>query len=208
MVSFTQNFTIIEGITITISLIAIFISLLSYYDTNKRDKRQLRINKIEEMIEIIILIIDNYASFDDLFCLQEKIRSISKIKNLELEKKALIEKEIKYISLLNSISNEVKFREKTIRLNVLSSTYLPNNDLKKSVKFLVSLTSNIYESTINQNYSQTKRNFKTYPRAWTLMDFTEKIILDLSKEMNLGYESNFFGKNKYDERFMNELGIK
>ena len=67
MVSFTQNFTIIEGITITISLIAIFISLLSYYDTNKRDKRQLRINKIEEMIEIIILIIDNYASFDVLF---------------------------------------------------------------------------------------------------------------------------------------------
>lgn len=208
MASFTQNFTIIEGITITISLIAIFISLLSYYDANKRDKRQLRINKIEEMIEIVILILDNYASFDELFCLQQKIRSISKIEHLELEKKALIEKEIKYISLLNSISNEVKYREKTIRLNVLASTYLPNKDLKNRVKFLVALTSNIYESTINQNYSHTKRNFNTYPRAWTLMDFIQKLILDLSKEMNLGYESNFFGKNPYDEKFMNELGIK
>jgi hypothetical protein len=208
MESFTRNFTLIEGITITISLIAIFISLLSYYDTNKRDKRQLRVNKIEEMIEIVILILDNYASFDDLFCLQEKIRSISQIDDLELEKKALIEKEKKYISLLYSISNDVKFREKIIRLNVLASSYLPNNELKYRVKALVGLISNIYESTVNQNYSQTKRNFITYPRAWTLMDFTEKLILDLSKEMNLGYESNFFGKNPYDEKFMNELGIK
>ena len=208
MESLTEKFTIIEGLTITISLIAIIISIFSYYDAAKRDRRQLRVNKIEEMIEIVLVIMGNYATFDDLFCLQQRIRAISNIDELEIEKNALIEKEKKYINALKTISDDINLREKVIRLNVLASSYLPNNDLKYRVKCLVGLISNIYEATVNLNYAITTKNFKTYPRAWTLMDFIEKLILDLSKEMNLGYHSNFFGKNPYNEKFIKELGIE
>lgn len=208
MESITEKFTIIEGLTIIISVIAIIISIISYYDAAKRDRRQLRVNKIEEMIEIVLLILGNYAEFDDLFNLQQRIRSISNIEELENEKNALIEKEKKYINALKTISDDIKLREKIIRLNVLASSYLPNNDLKYRVKCLVGLISNIYEATVNLNYEITKRNFKTYPRAWTLMDFIEKLVLDLSKEMHFGYHSNFFGKNPYHEKFLEELGIE
>lgn len=207
MVSFTEKFTFIEGLTITFSIIAILISVVSYYDTTIRDRRQLRIHKIEEMIEIIILIIGNYAEFDDLFCLQEKIRSISDIEDFEFEKKALVEQEKKYVNALTLISNDLRLREKIIRLNVLATTYLPNNDLKNRVKSLVSLISHIYEATVNQNYNKTKRNFKTYPRAWVLLPYVERLQLDLSKEMKLGYESNMFSKNPYQEKFLKELNI-
>lgn len=202
--SFTQNFTLIEGFTITISTIAIIISIISFYNTAARDRRQIRINKIEEMVEIVILIIGNYASFDDLFFLQQKIKYTEETS----EKNVLLKKEKKHIAAVTLISNQIKLREKLTRLNVLANSYLPNSELKNRVRFLVSLISSIYETTVNQNYELTKSIFKTYPRAWTLLPFVEKLQLELSAEMKLGYESTFFTDNNNHEDFLKELKLK
>ena len=199
--SFTKNFTLIEGTTITISLLAILISILTYYNNASRDRRQLRANKIEEMIETVILIIDCYGYFDDLFCLQQSMR-------LGSDADGLNEREKKTIDVLRQISDEIKLRDKIIRLNVLANTYLPNNDLKNRVRSLVSIISTIHEPTVNKNYEQTKTIYKTYPRAWTLLPFVQKLQVDLTKEMKLGYESDMFSHNSYHETFFKELKLK
>jgi hypothetical protein len=202
--SFVQNFTLTEGLTISISLVAIIISIISFFKTASSDRRQIRINKIEEMVEIVILIMGDYHIFDDLFLLQQVIS----ITEDSIEKAVLQEKEKRYIETLKNISDEIKLREKLIRLNVLANSYIPNGELKNRIRFFVSIISTIYEATVNQNYSQTKSIFRTYPRAWDLLKFVEKLQLQLGVEMQLGYESNFFNENQFHEKFMEELRIK
>ena len=87
--NFFKNFTLVEGWTIAISLIAIVISIISYFKNSNLDRRQIRVHKLEEMIEIIILIISNYHSFDDLYLLQRKIE----ISEDDQEINLLLEKE-------------------------------------------------------------------------------------------------------------------
>lgn len=202
--NFIKNFTFIEGWTIVISIIAILVSLISYAKTLTLDRRQIRVHKLEEMIEIIILFMSNYSSFDDLYLLQRRIELSGEDSELNL----LNKREAKYVEELKKISNDIKLRENIIRLGILANIYLPNTELKNRVKSLITLISCIHERTIYHNIDNTIASFKTYPRAWTLLPFVEKILVDLSKEMNLGYESNLYAENPDFEKFKKELNIQ
>lgn len=195
--NFTGNFTIIEGWTIVISVI-------SYFKNSNLDRRQIRVHKIEEMIEIIILIMSNYDVFDNLYLLQRKIE----INREDPELNLLLEKEAKYIKVIREISNDIKLRENIIRLGILANIYLPNTDLKNRVKSLISLISCLQERTINHNLENTLPTFKIYPRAWILLPYVEKLLVDLSREMKLGYESNMYGENPHLDKFKEELNIQ
>jgi hypothetical protein len=185
-------------------LIAIVISIISYFKNSNLDRRQIRVHKLEEMIEIIILIISNYHSFDDLYLLQRKIELSKDDQEINL----LLEKEAKYVEALKQISNDIKLRENIIRLGILANIYLPNTDLKNRVKSLISLISCLHERTVNRNLENTFPTFKTYPRAWILKPYIETLLVDLSREMNLGYENNMFGENPHFDKFKKELKIE
>lgn len=201
---FINKFTIIEGWTVAISITAIIISIVSYFKTSVLDRRQIRVHKLEEMIEIVILIMSNYHNFDDLYLMQRRIE----ISNDLPENDLLRLKERKYVEAVKGISNEIKLRENIIRLGILANTYLPNTGLKNRVRSFISLISCLHERTINHNIENTVETFETYPRPWILLPYVEELLTDLIKEMKLGYASNMYGENPHLEKFKEELNIK
>lgn len=95
MKEFFLSFTLNEGLTIGISILAFAISVISFINSAARDKRQLRIGRIEEIIEIIHVLMGNYRYYEDTFHLQQTIRNESD-KN-ETDKKRLEEIERKQV---------------------------------------------------------------------------------------------------------------
>tara|TARA_R100000306_G_C4332512_1_gene120982 strand:- start:114 stop:731 length:618 start_codon:yes stop_codon:yes gene_type:complete len=205
MEEFFQDFTFNEGITILISSFALLISIIGFLYMINNDKRQLRIGRIEEIIEIIHVLMGNYRYFDDTFFLQQDLAN--KINEDEDEIKRLLNSEKRQVEALEKISNDIELQQKLIRLTVLINAYLPNKRLKNKLRSYVGLYTSIAETTLNRNYQQTKVLYSTYPRPWILLPFIEKCQIELIREMKLGYENNIYSENPFEKEFKKELNI-
>lgn len=182
-----MNIDLNKTISFTFSTIAIILSILSIIITRKNVKKQLRLNKLEEILEILYFIKGYYSTLFILFIDTESYAQ-SKLNNTKLPDypKDLSERKERFIE---NVSRETIIN-KISRLNILSNTYLPN---KKNLKLRIHSISNTYyymclyiftngETPINEEYS-------LIPKRGQIEKFLNKIESDILIEMNLGYRS-------------------
>ena len=109
---------IIDYITGSISLAAIVISIIAFVQNLKIEKRQLRIGKMEEMLEITNILNINYQYFDDTHFFKTQLLSDQKESNDT-------DKYLSQVKSLSEISDEIDIRNK------LAGLYVLNNSSKK-----------------------------------------------------------------------------
>lgn len=174
--------------TIILSITATIISIVSIFITLKNDKRQIRINKLEELLEINLYLLYHYDILNEIFELQTIIRNPHLLKK-DSNISSMVEEENKLISSFIENTGKDTLTNKIIRLEVLSRSYLPNNNLKFRVISLGEMYSNLLLATIFKDYEGTKNNYSSYPKLIDLFNYVEKIENDIISEMKLGYKT-------------------
>lgn len=187
-------------ITITLSLIAIIVSIISYFQNSTNQKRELRLEKLEQIIEILHALNLNYQYFEDTYLM--KIDFLNN--NLSAEKKTLYNKQI---NELIKISKEIDLRKKLARLYVLNNSYLPKNNLQDKISVYISVYTSIGEHTLIKPFNKIEVPFNKFPKPWDILDFTEQILKELIKEMNLGYKNNINYNHSYEKEFKQKYNL-
>jgi len=190
-----------DYITGGISLIAIVISMIAFLQNSKIEKRQLRIEKLEEMLEITHILMGNYQYFEDTNVFKNDIISGTK-DNTEKEK---YNRQIKGLS---QISESIDLQNKLTRLFVLNNSYLPKKELKEKIGIFIAVYTSIAENTLINPNKIVELPFNDFPKRWDFLDFTQEIQNELIEEMDLGYKNSIDNENTYDEKFKERYKLK
>lgn len=190
-----------DYVTGIISIIAIVISVIAYIQNSRIEKRQLRIEKLEEMLEITHILMGNYQYFEDTNYFKNDI--ISGTKN-ESEK----ENYLRQVKGLRKISETIDLQNKLTRLFVLNNSYLPKKELKEKIGTFIAVYTSIAENTITHPYKTIKLPFNNFPKRWDFLDFTHEVQNELISEMDLGYKDSIDYKNTYERKFKERYKLK
>jgi hypothetical protein len=188
-------------ITGIISIIAIVISIIAYIQNSRSDKRQLRIGKLEEMLEITHILMGNYHYFEDTNFLITNLISGTK-DNAELEKYN------QQIKALSQISERIELQDKLTRLFVLNNSYLPKKELKEKIGIFIAVYTSIAENTLSNPNKIVELPFNDFPKRWDFLNFTQEIQNELIVEMDLGYKESIENKNTYEKKFKERYKLK
>lgn len=186
MLGFFASFTLNEGITLTISLIAIGISLLTFFNDNKKNRRELRISKLEEILEMNIYFLNHYSFLLEIVEFRDNVKF-----NQESNSMSVIDSDIRGDLLSKEFLDIVglnNFDKNLTRLNVLANSYLPKDELKYKCISIVDLIANLYNYTVYKIY-EVRTNYPKFPTKEDYFDYIEELEKDLIAEMKLGYES-------------------
>ncbi|WP_040282759.1 hypothetical protein [Psychroserpens damuponensis] len=190
-----------DYITGIISIIAIVISVIAYLQNSRIEKRQLRIVKLEEMLEITHILMGNYQYFEDTnFFKNDILKGIKD--NPEKENYN------RQINALNQISESIELQKKLTRLYVLSNSYLPKNELKDKVGIFISVYTSLAENTMSNPYKIIELPFNDFPKRWDFLNFTHEIQNELIEEMDLGYKNSIENKNTFEKEFKKRYKLK
>ncbi|MBL0738500.1 hypothetical protein JI750_16515 [Flavobacterium sp. GN10] len=187
-------------INLIISVIALFASIYAIYYTRIDINKQLRMSKLEEILEIITLIDGYYASLFNFFNDAREIRE-----NLENGKKITpeLEKKIMLQNRFIEIVKEERLVEKATRLRTLSDAYLPNsNNLKIKINTISMIYYNMHLYILRKNLPNVKE-LSMIPKPVEMRKFIQKIETLVVKEMKLGYKT--FTKEDHMEYFHNQF---
>jgi len=209
MEHFTNNFTLVQGLTISFSIAAIIISFIGFRFSKRNARRQLRIGKLEEIIESVLMILDNYSALKFIFDLEQKIRN-PKIERTGLETMSWQSDKENYVLGFRKTTDVNKFREKLTRLSVLANSYLPNkrNGVKYMILSVVDLTANLCQATIVDDFDCAIENYPKFPEPDFFFNYVEEIEKLVIEEMGLGYKSLEMKKViEYKEKFKKALLI-
>lgn len=190
-----------DYITGAFSLIAIGISIVAYIQNLKGQKRELRIEKLEEILEITHLLNGNYQYFEDTHFFKTHLLFDHADKDEKL-------KYLTQVKVLQEISNEIDLRKTLSRLYVLNNSYLPKKELKAKIGVFIAVYSSIAESTLSQPTMKTELPFNEFPKRWEFLEFTKEIQNELIEEMNLGYKNNISEQNEYKKEFKRRYKLK
>ncbi|WP_027127276.1 hypothetical protein [Gelidibacter mesophilus] len=190
-----------DYITGIISIIAIVISIIAYIQNSRSDKRQLRIGKLEEMLEITHILMGNYQYFEDTNFFKTNLISGTK-DNAELEKYN------QQIKALSQISERIELQDKLTRLFVLNNSYLPKKELKEKIGIFIAVYTSIAENTLSNPNKIIELPFNDFPKRWDFLDFTQEIQNELIEEMDLGYKESIENKNTYEKKFKERYKLK
>jgi len=193
--------TISDYITGGISIVAIVISIIAYLQNSRIEKRQLRIEKLEEMLEITHTLKGNYEYFDDTNFFKNELLSDNKKNDVEKDKY------IKQIKELIKISENIDLQNKLTRLFVLNNSYLPKKELKEKIAVFITIYTSIARNTISEPFQKIKLPFNEFPKRWEFSDFTQEIQNELIEEMDLGYKNSIDDKNTYDKKFKERYNL-
>lgn len=191
-----------DYITGGISIVAIVISIIAYLQNSRIEKRQLRIEKLEEMLEITHTLMGNYEYFDDTIFFKNQLLSDNKNNGVDKDKY------IKQIKELIKISENIDLQNKLTRLFVLNNSYLPKNELKEKIGTFITIYTSIARNTISEPFHKTKLPFNEFPKRWEFSDFIQEIQNELIEEMDLGYKNSIDDKNTYDKKFKKRYNLK
>lgn len=179
---------------------AILFAGLSYFQTSKLDKRNLRISKLEEMLEILHVLCGNYKYFIDTLNFKQK--------TLQAENGICNNEEYQLqVRNLTKISQEIDLEKKLPRLYVLCNSYLPKKQLKEKIEILIVVFTCLVENTVVQSRNEVNLVFNNFPKCQDFMDFTEEIQNELIKEMKLGYKNNISSRNTYEKQFKERYNL-
>lgn len=191
-----------EYITIIVSIIAIIISVITYLQNLRIDKRKLRIEKLEEMLEITHTLIGYYEYFEDTLFFKNQILSDNKRNDVKIEKYN------KQVKELIKISDNIDLQNKLTRLFVLNNSYLPKKELKDKIGVFTTVYASIGRNTIVEAFEKINLPFNEFPKRWDFSNFTQEIQNELIEEMNLGYKNNIHNENTYEKIFKERYNLK
>lgn len=201
------NIDVLELGKIILPAFAILISVISLVISNRNTRRQVRIGKLEEIIECLQVFLINYKYLYDLHRNQLSIKNVSDNISKDEDLK-LIENYREYVKAFKTEVEMDKFQDKTIRLRVLANSYLPDKKLKLKILSLVTLVANLVNCTIFEDFESAKTVFQKYPNPLIFLEYIDKIEQEIILEMKLGYKGSKISKlEAYKKEFMRDLKI-
>lgn len=194
--------TINDYITGGISIVAIVISIIAYLQNSRIEKRQLRIEKLEEMLEITHTLKGYYEYFDDTTSFKNQLFLDNKNNNVDKVKY------IKQIKELIKITENIDLQNKLTRLFVLNNSYLPKKELKEKIGVFITVYTSIAKNTVSDPFHKIKLPFNDFPKRWEFSEFIQEIQNELIEEMELGYKNSIDDKSTYEEKFKKRYNLK
>jgi hypothetical protein len=193
-----------EVIKYTLPIMAILISVISAAIAWKNTQKQIRVNKLEE----IVYILSNFnRMYNRMFWLLVDLQKDLDPKNhnsLEydwnVEMKTFFESAKEYIP-----------KDNFSRLRILANAYLPNNNLKFRLMAIGGLYSDLFMALeTRSDYNILEKYEGKIPKPAAVSNFILLIEKDLIKEMNLGFDGMTISLyKKYKEKyFLVDIGIK
>jgi hypothetical protein len=173
-----------KAIPLCISLIAIAISIATIIMTRRNLKKQLRLAKLEEIVETLNFF---YGYYIALFWLYHDTKNAIK-DNLNSDNPKVLDLLKRKDIFFNDVNRENTVN-KISRLRVLSNSYLDNS---KNLKSRIFAVADVYYKMYM--FSQTSGSFSRFdeesviPKPGEMKRFLLKIEDDLILEMNLGYK--------------------
>ncbi|MBC7847746.1 MAG: hypothetical protein H7Y10_14800 [Flavobacterium sp.] len=196
-----------EEIKIILPVFAIILSIIALYLNKRNIKRQLRIGKLEEILENVLYLSNFYTQ---LLILSTDLKDINEKKlnneNVEINEKQFREE----IERFKNVIDKNKIQQVVSRTSVLTNAYLPNGSLKNRILTFNHLLSIMFGSVMSEAYYILEQNYKEgIPRRKKIGEFIIKIENDLIKEMNLGFSSlkNESFKKYREDIFKKEMGL-
>lgn len=171
------------------SVIAIVISI-------KNVKKQIRVGKLEEMLEILNIYRHNYNA---------AVLYTNELKNSETyidgkfsnQQWTIINRNLdEYLSYIP----ENTLQSQTSRLYVLANLYLPNSDLKLKIISINQLYSDVFYTLYYKCLSRLKEKYEgRFPEINFFLQTINEIEKEVAKEMNLGFSTITF--KEYESYF-------
>jgi len=190
-----------KAIPIGVSSIAIIISIATIFITKQNLKRQLRLGKLEEILEILLFLESHYRGLFFLFKdtehkveLPKNQRELPKYLHNLFTYKESFTKLFDYETLINKIS----------RLNVLSKAYLPNKkNLKNKALTIADVYFTMYTYVNFDGNFQTKKAYSVIPKPTEFKALISQLSDEIIFEMNLGYKN--IGGREYYKYYKNQF---
>lgn len=187
-----------EIINLLFSTSAVLVSIVVYFQSSRLNKRQIRIEKIEEMLEITHILKGNYVCFINVITLKDNMKTHGL--GALYEENILVNR----LKTLRQLTKEMDLQNKLVRLYILNNSYLPKTKLKDKIGILISLYASIADKTLSTSLEEYSRPFNQFPTALDFNDFTDEIQNELIEEMGLGYKNNIQLKNNPYEKLFKE----
>lgn len=202
MINWTQIITwIISGLALVISIITII-------TIRKNLKKQLRLEKLEEILEIIFYLNNHYSRLFDLF---SDVREQISLKNTNGKIPFHLEKLDENINTFSKIVTMEILTQKMNRLRVLSNAYLPNSRNYRGVKEKIITMTYIYGDMYMYLFTKGVGYYQNpdvkIPKTGSMNTFLNSIMDKLIKEMGFGYKSVHYESliNYRNNHFYNEV---
>ncbi len=200
-----------ETLKIVLPIVAIVISLATIFINKKNIKKQIRVSKIEEILEIINSLSQYYVPLlifvNDKKSIEEKNNKKEKLVGYQLEHDEKVKR------FLKTIDKEA-LQKRMNRLYVLANAYLSstsNNNLKARILTLSQLYGLLFQTIVNNDLFFIDQHYKSgLPRRAKFGKFIMQIENDLIREMKLGHTSlsNEDFNSYRNKNFKKELGIE
>lgn len=190
-------------INIVFSSLALVISSLTIVMTRRDLKKQLRLGKLEEILEILQFLNGYYNGLVSLFIdtkernkilvngnvLPEYLQELPKYRQGFIEN---VDKE----TIINKIS----------RLKILSNAYLPNtNNIKNKIDTISDIYYAMYMFVHTNGERPREEKDAIIPKRGEMERFLESLQRDIIREMKLGYKK--IDHSKKNEYFKNQFKI-
>lgn len=183
-------------------IIAIFALFVNYNNA----RRQVRIGKIEEISEIILLLQEDYLKFYIAFHYLQSIKTEEQYYGIE----HFVHKSNN--DNIESLKNKTQEFKKTIaRLEVIANSYIKNKKLKIKILTYCNMYKHLSYAVFSRVLVNAEQNYKDgFPTMKNLQVFIYKTQKKLIKEMGLGYK-NLSHKKRIayrEKQFLIDVGIK
>jgi len=194
---------ITEIIKSILPIVAILISVAAVLVSHKNVKKQIRVSKLEEMLEILNLLRNYYKP---AYLYSNDLKTYEKYLNGKLTSSDWIILNNNLDDFLLNVKEET-IQIKTARLYVLANSYLPKNELKFKVISVNQLYSDLFHTLFYKSLSQVKIKYDgDFPKPDKVLDILSEIEKQLIKEMKLGFHTITF--EEYEVYFKNTFKKK
>jgi len=160
----------IELAQVVIPTIAIIISVIALMNSHKDVQKQIRVNKLEEILEIISVLESYYSSLYRLANDYAKVNSIEIPTQKLIEYNQLIKRIESFISSIDKDKLQIQFA----RLSVLSNAYLPNNKIRLKIMAL----SHLYDAIFYFTDSDVSKGNQLEQLEKNYQDFLDKVSIN------------------------------
>lgn len=182
IISIINQIDWIEIFKIGVPVVAAISSIISIIIVKRNLKKQLRISKLEELIELVKFLSQNYYVIFYLYKAADRYFVTNGDEDAS-------EAYSQHISRVREYLNYDKVIAKLTRVDVLANSYLPNAKLKYEILCLYDLIWNISDDAYGLSFTRQYENFKDgYPEIQTVNKVCANIEKDLIEEMGLGYK--------------------
>lgn len=178
-------------ITLLFSIAALCVSMRTIYLTKKNLKKQIRVNKLEEILEVLHFLKGYYITLYKIFNRLDQAKTESLQDKYNIEK---IEETSKFRNAYIDVVKNEAIQLKISRLKILSNAYLPNSKKNDGVKVKIHTIADLYYNMYVYVFTSgeihiKKKSDAIIPIPVNFEKFTTKIINEIIIEMNLNYKS-------------------